>query len=94
MPGARVWVLATFSRSGDEHLFVVGHHRAGNRYVRMIVERRHLVGFRVRGIYSPTVVRRITEPHRDPRLGHLVRLWNTRDDAERAADFWNSHPAS
>ena len=92
-PGARVWVLPAFSRNGDQRLFVVGHHRAGKRYVRMIVERRHLTDFRVRGIYSPGVLRRIMQPHRDPRLALRVRLWDSREQAQRSADHWNATPA-
>ena len=92
--GARVWVLPTFSRSGDARLFIVGHHGAGKRYVRMIVERRHLHDFRVRGIYSPGVLRQMMQPHRDPRLALRVRLWDTREQAQRSADHWNANPAS
>ncbi len=54
-PGAKVWVLPVIWGDGGESVFVVGRHRGAHDrgYIRIVVDRRHLTDFRVRGIYSP-----------------------------------------
>jgi len=85
--GAKVWVLPPQWGDGGNQLYVVGRHRgAPDRYVRMVVSRRHLTRFRVREIYSPAVVRALLRPD-GPRT---PRLWNDRAEAGEAATAWNS----
>ena len=57
----KLWVLPPQWGDGGEDLLVAGRHR-GRRggYVRMVVPRRHMENFRVRGIYDPAVMRVLT----------------------------------
>jgi hypothetical protein len=75
--GARVWVSLPFSGDGGERLYVVGRHRVGHRYIRIIIESRHLTNARAKAVYSPTVHRLLSE-----RPG--VMLF---DSAEKAAEW-------
>lgn len=86
-PGTKVWVLPPQWGDGGEHLVVVGRHRGQGRLARMVVGRRHLVGFRVRGVYSPAVYRELTRPWKRRSQGN-PRLWGSRDEAEHAAQAW------
>ncbi|MEU8136122.1 hypothetical protein [Streptodolium elevatio] len=84
--GAKVWVLPPQWGDGGEKLFVVGRHR-GNRtsYIRIVIESRHLENFRVRGIYSPALLRAMTRPGRGERDYPGHPLWRDREAAERFA---------
>ncbi|GAA2619195.1 hypothetical protein SMC26_31790 [Actinomadura fulvescens] len=55
--GAKVWVSLPFCGDGGERLYVVGRHRGSHRYIRIIIESRHLEHARAKAIYSPTVHR-------------------------------------
>lgn len=87
--GAKVWVLPPQWGDGGESPFVVGHHRGGAHrgYVRMVVERRHLTNFRVRGIYSPVVIDAATAPWDKHPNG--PSLWESRDQAEDVTRAWS-----
>lgn len=86
--GAKVWVLPPRWGDGGEKLFVVGRHRGPReRYIRIVVPRRHLTRFRVRTIYSPGVLRAILRPGGGKVL--TPRLWTDRTEAEQAAGRWN-----
>lgn len=89
--GAKVWVLPPRWGDGGEKLYVVGRHR-GNRsgYIRIVIGIEHLENFRVRGIYSPALMRAIERPAKgDTRA--FGGLWETREEAERFAEFRNRH---
>ena len=94
-PGAKVWVLPPQWGDGGENLFVVGRHRGRGpgRLARMVVGRHHLADFRVRGVYSPAVHRELTRPWKH--WGdHPLRLWESREQAERAVQWWNTEHAA
>ncbi|MFI0446731.1 hypothetical protein [Actinomadura sp. 6N118] len=59
--GAKVWVSLPFCGDGGERLYVVGRHRGSHRYIRIIIESRHLEHARAKAIYSPTVHRLLSE---------------------------------
>jgi hypothetical protein len=88
--GAKLWVLPPQWGDGGEHVFVVGRHRGRGpgKLARMVVERRHLTNFRVRGIYSQTVYHELMKPwvHWGD---HPMRLWDTRETAGTVARRWN-----
>lgn len=92
-PGAKVWVLPAQWGDGGEKLLVAGYHRGtrGRRgYVRIVVPRRHLTNFRVRGIYSPALLETLTRPVCPG--GRAARLWDTREAAEKSAALCNATP--
>jgi hypothetical protein len=88
--GAKLWVLPPQWGDGGEHVFVVGRHRGRGpgKLVRMVVERRHLTNYRVRGIYSQTVYRELTKPWAS-RGDRLLNLWQTKELAEDFTRYWN-----
>jgi hypothetical protein len=65
--GAMAWVLPPQWGDGGEKVLVAGRHRGsrGRGYARIVVNRRHLTGFRARGIYSPAPLAALTRPLRD-----------------------------
>jgi hypothetical protein len=77
--GAKLWLLPPRPRDFYERVTVVGHHRGshGRRYVRMTMRPWHLTNFRVRAVYSPTLLRVLIGPDGDD-------LWATRDQAAAA----------
>ena len=58
----------------------------------MVMPRRHLTGFRVRGVYSPAVIRALTRPLTELGLDHAPRLWATRQQAGDIAAAWRALP--
>jgi len=90
--GARVWVLPPQWGDGGEKVLVAGRHRGsrGRGYARIVVPRRHLTGFRARGIYSPALLTALTRPLRDG--GPRLRMWDTREEAEQTAGLWRDYP--
>jgi hypothetical protein len=88
--GAKVWVLPPQWGDGGDQVFVVGRHR-GNRsgFIRIVVDSRHLENYRVRGIYSPALLRAMTRPFKPDRRHPSGCLWRSREDAERFAEFKN-----
>jgi hypothetical protein len=90
-PGAKVWVLPPQWGDGGESVFVIGHHRGRGqgRLARMVVGRHHLSDFRVRGVYSPAVHRELIQPWKHKYWeDRSLRLWESREEAERAAEWW------
>lgn len=90
-PGAKVWVLPPQWGDGGENVFVIGRHRGRSqgRLARMVVDRHYLTNFRVRGVYSPVVYRELVRPWKQ--WGdQSLRLWDSQDDADRVAQWWNS----
>lgn len=86
-PGAKVWVLPPQWGDGGEQVIVVGRHRgSAGPYIQIVVPRRHLTNYRVRAVYSPAVLRALTKPLR--KLGRRPRLWESREEAENAANWW------
>jgi hypothetical protein len=90
-PGAKGWVLPAQWGDGGDSVIVVGRHRgtSGRRYVRMVIRRHHLAGFRVDAIYSPALIRTISRPLKGRETGPAI--WTCRDDAERQAACWRAH---
>jgi hypothetical protein len=86
-PGAKVWVLPPQWGDGGDMLAVVGRHRGrgGGPFVRMVIGRHHLAEFRVRGVYSPAVLGKLSEPW----PYGATRLWASEDQARRTAGQWN-----
>jgi hypothetical protein len=86
--GTKVWVLPPQWGDGGEKVFVVGRHR-GRRGgpVRMVISRRSLTSFRVRGVYSPTVWRELVRPWRQD--VPTAQVWRSREEAEQFAAYWS-----
>jgi hypothetical protein len=55
--GAKVWVSAVWNGDGGARRWVVGRHRGSPRYIRIIIEARHLNNARVKPVYSPGLLR-------------------------------------
>jgi len=91
-PGAKVWVLPPQWGDGADQLIIAGHHRGthGRGFARMVLARRHLTGFRVRGVYSPALIRGLTRPLTELGRDHAPGLWRTRFEAEQAATIWRA----
>jgi hypothetical protein len=94
-PGAKMWVLPPQWGDGGEKVMVIGRHRGRGqgRLARMVVGRHQLAGFRVRGVYSPAVHRELVRPWK-PWGDHPLKLWDSRDEAEQSALWWNSDHAT
>lgn len=88
-PGAKVWVLPPQWGDGGAKLMVVGYHRgtSGRGYVRIVIDRRHLSGFRAQPIYSPALLSALTRP--DKGTAREPRLWPTLAEAELQAQHWS-----
>lgn len=90
-PGAKVWIAPLAWGDGGEHVIVAGRHRGNSRrYMRIVIESRFLVNFRVRAIYSPALVRALTaaEPGEEKEFGAHF-LWPL-EQAESWARSWNT----
>lgn len=87
-PGTKVWVLPPQWGDGGESVFVIGRHRGRGhgRLVRMVVERRHLTNFRVRGVYRPAVHRELTKEW--AKWG-VLRQWESQELAEETVAWWS-----
>ncbi|MDP9094863.1 MAG: hypothetical protein M3N95_18485 [Actinomycetota bacterium] len=90
-PGTKVWVLPPQWGDGGEDVFVAGHHR-GQRggLVRMVLPRRHLVAFRVKPVYSFSVMAQLERPWRDDQS--RARMWSSKDEAEQVVAIWSAGP--
>jgi len=91
-PGAKVWVLPVQWGDGGAQVVVLGYHRGtrGKGYVRIVVSRHHLAGFRVRGVYSDALMAAMTEPWKGRDYGPVC--WASREEAEQQAAYWRDHP--
>lgn len=88
-PGARLWVLRSGFQDSYGRVTVIGRHRGpGHRYVNITIERRGLIDYRVRPVYSPAVFAALTRPwvrgDRRP-----APLWDSPEQAQEYADLWN-----
>ncbi|WP_051836694.1 hypothetical protein [Streptomyces sp. NRRL WC-3742] len=85
-PGAKLWVFPPRYQGDDDRLHVVGVHRGSRtRYISMILFRRHLENFRVKGLYSPAV-QRVKEGSKYWSWG---RVWCCPQVAQPWIDRWN-----
>lgn len=96
--GAKVWVLPVQWGDRGWKVAVVGHHRGnhGRGYVRIVIPRHHLVGFRVAAIYSPALMRSMTRPwpgHETEPDARAPALWVSCEEAEHQAAYWRDHPS-
>lgn len=87
--GTKVWVLPAQWGDGWDDVLLVGRHRGSRRYVQMVVPLRHLVSFRVEGVYSPAVMRELERPW-DAERGK-PRQWASRDEAQETI---TTHPST
>ncbi|WP_380282706.1 hypothetical protein [Kitasatospora purpeofusca] len=90
-PGAKVWIAPPAWGDGGENVIVAGRHRGNHRrYIRIVMASRFLVNFRVHDVYSPALVRALTEaePGAEKEVGAHV-LW-PREQAESWARSWNT----
>lgn len=90
-PGAKVWIAPPAWGDGGESVIVAGRHRGHRRrYTRIVIKSRFLVNFRVRAIYSPALVRALTEaePGAEKEFGAHF-LWPL-EQAENWARSWNT----
>lgn len=89
-PGAKVWIPRRPLWWGGR-MTVVGHHRGNTRrYVNMVVRREDLENFRVKGVYSPKLLRSLNGHYHeltDPLKPQTA--WVSRDEAQGWADAWN-----
>lgn len=76
-PGAKVHVVDGFGGMGWETVTVIGQARKSPRFTTVHVRAEHLTNWRVRLIYSPTVLRKINETRRDGHGGFW--LYNVAD---------------
>jgi hypothetical protein len=92
--GAKVWVLPPQWGDGGAQVIVAGYHRGarGRGLVRMVVSRRHLTGFRVKAVYSPSVARELTKPLTELGRDRAPVMWPTREEAVQAAARWRDYP--
>jgi len=58
-PGAKLYCFPALWGDGYEQLQVIGRHRATHRYVKMIVNEKWLINWRVQLAYSPHVIREL-----------------------------------
>lgn len=89
--GAKVWVLPPRWGDGGDQVGVVGRHRGrSDRYILLVMPRRHLENFRVQGVYSPALLAAMTKPmKRGGSPGMAFSLWQDRESAEGFAEFCN-----
>ena len=102
-PGTRVWVLEQYW-SWDERVAVVGKKKGTHRYIRKVMSARQLENFRVKRVYSPTIlswmcgarndIRNFSDCGKYDSYGDL--FYGTYWDKKSAADFaeaWNKENA-
>jgi hypothetical protein len=58
-PGAKLYCYPALWGDGYEQIQVIGRHRATHRYVKMIVNEKWLINWRVQLAYSPHVIREL-----------------------------------
>lgn len=92
--GAKVWVLPPQWGDGGANVIVVGHHRGtrGRCLARMVMQRRHLTGFRVQPVYSPAVTRELTRPLAEFGWERSPAMWTDREAATKSAERWRDRP--
>ncbi|MFE1409739.1 hypothetical protein ACFW6F_02800 [Streptomyces sp. NPDC058746] len=83
-PGGKVWLVRPEWDWGHGRVIAVGRHRGSPRYACVIVPVWHLENFRVKGLYSRAVVRRLNGASRS------AGLWGSADEARPWAERWAS----
>lgn len=78
-PGAKVYIVDFFWGMGGENVSVVGRHRKSHRYITIIIRSKWLVNWRAELIYSPHVIREVTE------FGQLWTALRTKDENKWAS---------
>ena len=87
-PGAKVWVLPPYWGGGGESVIVVGRHRgSAGPYIRIVIPRRHLTNYRIGSIYSPTLLRALTEPSRKPPQ-RRPQVWESLEEVRQIVSVW------
>ncbi|MBW5485127.1 hypothetical protein [Streptomyces bambusae] len=83
-PGGKVWLVPPRWDWGHGRVIAVGRHRGSPRHKCVIVPVWHLENFRVQGVYSPAVERRLS--------GHSRSngLWETEGEARPWVERWTS----
>ena len=87
-PGARVWVLPVVWGDGGDQRIVVGPQRygSGRSWVMSVVPDNALVRFRVQGIYSPSMIKRMKRADDDFVIfdkDYSPSLWGSKIEAEQ-----------
>lgn len=84
-PGTQLWVLPPQWGDGGQDLVVVGRHRSSpGPLSQMVVPRVHLTGFRVLGVYQPTVHRQLMKEWKRS----VPRQWESKEEAEKVVEWW------
>ncbi len=88
-PGTKVWVLPPQWGDGGDSLMVLGKHRGvRGGHVRMVLPRRHLTNFRVRPIYTASLLADLNRPWRETPNNSGARTWTSREEAEHVMSHW------
>jgi uncharacterized protein (TIGR02996 family) len=69
--GAKVYVFYFYWGMGGERVTAIGRHRKSKKYISLTTNASYLANWRVELVYSPTVIRRITENGGE--FGHFPR---------------------
>lgn len=83
-PGGKVWLVRPRWDWGHGRVIAVGRHRGSPQQACVIVPVWHLENFRVRGLYSPTVARRLNG------AWSSMGLWDSADEARPWVERWSS----
>ncbi|MER7579575.1 hypothetical protein [Kitasatospora sp. NPDC097691] len=90
-PGAKVWIAPPAWGDGGENVIVAGRHRRNSRrYLRIVLQSRFLENFRVRAVYSPALVRALTEAEPGEEKVYGARFLWSREQAESWARSFNT----
>ncbi|MEV0475034.1 hypothetical protein [Streptomyces prunicolor] len=90
--GALLWLPPVRWDPGHRRWPAVGRHRGNSRrYVTMIVRADDLENFRVKGVYSEALVRRLNGYDHDPAAPRTLQNPRSREQAQSWADGWNRH---
>ncbi|MEV5955458.1 hypothetical protein AB0M11_17100 [Streptomyces sp. NPDC051987] len=88
--GALLWIPPVPWDPGHCRWPAVGRHRGNSRrYVSMVVRAEDLENFRVKGVYSEALVRRLNGRRHDPAAPRTLQNPWSREDAQNWADRWN-----
>ncbi|MFE4516265.1 hypothetical protein ACFRMQ_18960 [Kitasatospora sp. NPDC056783] len=90
-PGAKVWIAPPAWGDGGENVIVAGRHRGNSRrYIRIVIQSRFLENFRVKPVYSPALVRALTEAEPGEEHEFAARFLWPQEQAESWARSWNT----
>jgi len=60
-PGAKVYCYPPLWGDGYEKVKVIGHHRGSNKLVTMVMPSKRLENWRVKMVYSPSIIERMRD---------------------------------